>query len=68
MQADPNEWTNLAGDKKFADVKHDLAKWLPKVNKKPVPNSAQRILTYDEKTGQVNWEGKDVGKNDPIPD
>ncbi len=68
MQADPNEWRNLAGERQFADVKRDLAKWLPKVNKKPVPNSAARILTYDAATGQVNWEGKDVGKNDPIPD
>jgi len=68
MQADPNEWTNLAGEKKFTSVKRDLAKWLPKVNKKPVPGSAQRILTYDPVTGEINWEGKNVGKNDPIPD
>ncbi|MBI5774614.1 MAG: sulfatase [Verrucomicrobia bacterium] len=68
MKADPNEWKNLAGDKKFADVKRDMAKWLPKVNKKPVPDSAARILLYDAKTGGVNWEGKDVGKSEPIPD
>ena len=68
MQADPNEWTNLAGHTEFADVKRDLAKWLPKVNKKPVPGSAQRVLTYDPATGEVNWEGKPVGKNEPIPD
>jgi arylsulfatase A-like enzyme len=68
MQADPNEWKNLANDVKLASVKRDLAKWLPKVNLKPAPNSAARILTYDAATGAVNWEGKDVGKNDPIPD
>lgn len=68
MQADPNEWTNLAADPKFAAVKHDLAKWLPKVNKKPVPGSAHRILTYDPATGEAVWEGKPIGKNDPIPD
>ena len=68
MLADPNEWTNLAGDSKFAEVKRDLAKWLPKINLKPVPGSAQRILTYNPETGEVNWEGKNVGKNDPIPD
>jgi arylsulfatase A-like enzyme len=68
MQADPNEWRNLAGHSEFADVKRDLAKWLPKVNKKPVPGSAQRILTYNPETGEINWEGKNVGKDDPIPD
>jgi arylsulfatase A-like enzyme len=68
MQADPNEWKNLAGDPLFSDVKRDLAKWLPKVNRKPVPGSAQRILTYNPETGEINWEGKNVGKDDPIPD
>jgi arylsulfatase A-like enzyme len=37
MQVDANEWKNLAADLKLADVKRDLAKWLPAVNKKPVP-------------------------------
>jgi arylsulfatase A-like enzyme len=30
--ADPREWKNLAGDAKFADVKRDLGRWLPKEN------------------------------------
>ena len=68
LQADPNEWKNLAADARHADTKRDLAKWLPKVNKKPAPGSQHRILLYDAATGAVNWEGKDVGKNDPIPD
>ena len=68
LPADPNEWTNLAADRKFADVKRELAQWLPKVNRKPVPGSAQRVLTYNRDTGEVNWEGKSVGKNEPIPD
>ena len=29
---DPLEWTNLAGDARHAEVKRELAKWLPKVN------------------------------------
>jgi arylsulfatase A-like enzyme len=29
---DPNEWTNLANNPEFAQVKADLAKWLPKEN------------------------------------
>ena len=68
MVADPNEWKNLAGHTEFAGVKRDLAKWIPKVNKKPVPGSAQRVLLYDPATGDVNWEGKPVGKSEPIPD
>jgi hypothetical protein len=28
----PNEWKNLATDPQFAQVKADLAKWLPKEN------------------------------------
>jgi arylsulfatase A-like enzyme len=68
MQADPNEWKNLAADPQFIEVKRGLAKWLPQVNKKPVPGSKSRILLYDATTGAVNWEEKNVGRNDPIPD
>lgn len=67
MQADPNEWTNLATDPKHATTKAEHLKWLPKVDVPPAPNSASRILTYDAKTGAITWEGKPVGKDDPIP-
>jgi len=30
------EWTNLAGDAQYNDVKAELAQWLPKVNAEPV--------------------------------
>ena len=33
--ADPNEWTNLASRVEFANVKQDLARWLPSANEKP---------------------------------
>lgn len=68
LQADPNEWKNLAADPKFLAVKTDLAKWLPRVNKLPVPGSAQRVLTYDPATGEAVWEGKEISQNDPVPD
>jgi arylsulfatase A-like enzyme len=68
MQADPNEWKNLAADPQLADVKRELARWLPQVNLKPAPGSRHRILTYDPETGEVNWEGSAVGKFEPIPD
>ncbi len=34
-QADPMEWTNLAGRAEYAGVKADLSRWLPKVNAAP---------------------------------
>jgi len=39
QKSDPNEWTNLAGDAKHANVKRRIAKWLPNKN---APNSAFR--------------------------
>jgi arylsulfatase A-like enzyme len=35
--ADPYEWANLAGDPKFAEVKKELQKHLPTVNKPELP-------------------------------
>ena len=34
---DPNEWTNLAGDSRYQDIKTDLARWLPT---RDAPNAA----------------------------
>ncbi len=36
---DPNEWNNLAGDEKYADVIAQHARWIPKVNAAPVLGS-----------------------------
>ncbi len=36
---DPYEWTNLAIDRSYADVKKDLMKWLPKTNKPELPRN-----------------------------
>ena len=66
MVADPDEFTNLAGDNKFTEVKMALKKHLPKTNLKPVPGSANRILTYEN--GLVTWEGETVYPNDVIPE
>jgi arylsulfatase A-like enzyme len=66
MRKDPNEWTNLAGDPKYADVIAEHRKWLPKTSAKPAPGSRSRILTYDN--GKVVWEGVEVGPDDPIPE
>jgi arylsulfatase A-like enzyme len=66
MRNDPNEWTNLAGESKYASIIREHRKWLPKVNEKPAPGSRHRILIYAD--GKVNWEEQDIGKDDPIPE
>jgi len=58
MQADPNEWTNLAKNPKYTDVIREHAKWLPKVNLPPAPGSAYRILVKEN--GVWMWEGKPI--------
>jgi arylsulfatase A-like enzyme len=67
LRRDPNEWTNLAENPKFKDVKTELAKWLPKVDKPPAPGSRDRVLTYRSETGEVAWEGKTILPSDPVP-
>ncbi len=66
MVDDPSEFFNLASDSRFADVIADLRKHLPEVNHKPVPGSANRILTYEN--GVANWEGEDIDPDAAIPD
>ncbi len=68
MQADPNEWTNIANKPEMAKVIADHKQWLPKIDLPPAPNSASRVLTYDKATDEAIWEGKKVRRNDPIPE
>lgn len=58
MNADPNEWTNLALDRHHADVKADLAKSLPPTSAAPAPGSAHRTLVRDGDSWL--WEGKPI--------
>ena len=62
MREDPNEWTNLAKMKKYADVVAEHKKWIPKVDVPPAPGSAARIL--EKKNGQWIWEGKVIDPNE----
>ncbi len=39
---DELEWSNLAGDPKYAEVKKDLAKWLPETNAPDVPTGGNK--------------------------
>ena len=67
VRNDPNEWTNLAATPKWKDIKRDLLEWLPKIDKPAVPNSRERVLTYDAKTREVTWEGKPIKPTDNVP-
>ncbi len=53
---DPYEWSNLAQDPEYADVKSKLTKWIPKNSAPHVPGSKHRIL--EQKNGQWYWEGE----------
>jgi arylsulfatase A-like enzyme len=66
MRNDPNEWTNLIGNAKHAKVAAEHHKWLPKINRQPAPGSQHRILIY--KDGKANWQGEDIGADEPIPE
>lgn len=63
-RTDPNEWTNLAADMHYADIKARLVKSLPAHYAAPAPGSAHRTLTYTN--GIANWEGKNIPPNAPI--
>ncbi|MBI9018455.1 MAG: sulfatase [Phycisphaerae bacterium] len=56
---DSNEWHNLANDKKYAKVKEELKRWLPKEWAKGVPSKGAYKFDHvsyswtDKKTGKV---------------
>ncbi len=68
MEADPNEWTNLAGDADYAEVLAEHRRWLPAIDLPPAPGSAHRVLTYDPETGEVVWEGEPIDTTQPLPE
>ena len=65
MQADPNEWHNLAAKLQHAGVLARHRRFLPSLDREPAPGSKHRILIY--KDGTVNWQGEDVDPKAPIP-
>lgn len=40
---DPNEWTNLASRSEHADIKTELARWLPEKDAKPLNRKKQKV-------------------------
>lgn len=51
--ADPLEWKNLASDPKFADVKIELARWLPKTDIAAPPKKNANAKKADRKQSQA---------------
>jgi len=49
---DPYEWTNLANRPEYARQKAELAKWLPTVNKEPLPSQSEKKDKQTKKAGQ----------------
>jgi len=65
MQADPNEWHNLAATPQHAGVLARHRRFLPELDRQPAPGSKHRILIYSD--GKVNWQGEDLDPKAPIP-
>jgi arylsulfatase A-like enzyme len=57
-RTDPNEWTNLAAEVKYAAIKHEMKRWLPRAPAPPVPGSKGRVL--DKQGGVWMWEGSPI--------
>ncbi len=65
VQADPNEWRNLAGAGASAAVVAAHRQWLPPTSAPPAPGSRDRVLTFEG--GVPVWEGRPIDPKDPVP-
>jgi arylsulfatase A-like enzyme len=63
IRNDPHEWTNLAAA--HPEIRDELRKHLPVIDRGPAPGSAHRVLTYYDDVPV--WEGRIIGENDPVP-
>lgn len=55
LQADPQEWRNLAADPAMRELIEAHRRWLPAINAPPVAGSSHRLLV--EEDGRWIWEG-----------
>jgi choline-sulfatase len=62
IEADPHEWTNLAGDARHAAVLAEHRRWLPEQDANPVPGSNSRLL--DQRDGRWYWENEPIDPAD----
>lgn len=58
FQSDPSEWTNLAQDPAYVEMKSQLARWVPQSDAPPAPGSKSRLLIREQ--GQWIWEGEPI--------
>lgn len=61
-RSDPNEWTNLANSPKFADIKAEFTKHIPKINAAELPSSRDSAETKPGKARKGNGKGKKKAK------
>ncbi len=66
MQADPNEWTNLASRTEHSALKQELAAWMPKHPAPPAPGSKSRLIELQD--DGVYWENEEDYEQGAIPD
>ncbi len=70
MEADPNEWRNLANDERYSELIRNHRRWLPQKDVAPVPGSAHRVLVYDKAKDEATWinaQPVKVHRHDLIP-
>jgi len=67
MVRDPEEWTNLAANPEYDEVKRELEVWFPEEAAEPAPGSKSRLLEIRD-DGKVYWELQPIGETDPIPE
>ena len=64
LQADPNEWQNLAEDLDHQETKAQLAKWYPRNDAPPAPGSKSRLLIKEG--DQWLWEGEPIDDSELV--
>lgn len=67
MATDRDEFHNLAAMPEVADLKKELAAWLPKDSTRPVAGSKSRLIET-RSGGSVYWENNLIDPSGPIPE
>ncbi|MDX1638366.1 MAG: sulfatase [Balneolaceae bacterium] len=58
LRRDLHEWSNLADDSAYTNIKRELSGWLPEYSAPHAPGSRHRIL--ENKNGTWYWEGEPI--------